>query len=111
MEIVLRDDGANLTGTVKPSDGTAAQATVVAVAEPASKIPAKVTQASSQSGFTLDGLAPGDYLVYAFDHVEQLEYSNPEAMQPYASQAVHVTLSPNQKTHVVLDLIHTGDGD
>ena len=111
MEIVLRDDGANLTGTVKSPDGTAAQATVVAVSEPASRVPAKVAYSSSQNGFTFNGLAPGEYLVYAFDHVEGLEYSNPDATQPYASQAAHVTLSPNQKTQVVLDLIRTGDGD
>ncbi len=111
MEIVLRDDGATLTGTVKSPDGTSTQATVVAVPQPASKVAAKVAYASSQDGFTFNGLAPGEYLVYAFDHADELEYSNPDALQPYASQAAHVSLSPNQKMQVALDLIHTGDGD
>jgi hypothetical protein len=111
MEIVLRDDGASLTGTVKSPDGTAAQATVVAVPEPASKVAAKVAYAFAQNGFTFNGLAPGEYLIYAFDYAEGVEYSNPDVLQTYASQAAHVTLSPNQRTQVALDLIRTGDGD
>ena len=111
MEIVLRDDGASLTGTVKSPDGTAAQATVVAVPEPASKVAAKVAYAFARNGFTVNGLAPGEYLIYAFDYAEGIEYSNPDVLQTYASQAAHVTLSASQKTQVALDLIRTGDGD
>jgi hypothetical protein len=111
MEIVLRDDGATLTGTVKSPDGTGTQATVVAVPEPASRVSAKVAYSSLQNGFTFNGLAPGEYLIYAFDYADRLEYSNPDVLQAYASQAAHVTLAPNQKTQVVLDLIRTGDGD
>jgi hypothetical protein len=111
MEIVLRNDGATLTGTVKASDGTGVQSTVVAVPVPASKIAAKVAYSSPQNGFTFNGLAPGEYLVYAFDYADGIEYSNPDVLQAYASQAAHVTLSPNQKTQVVLDLIRTGEGD
>src|ERR1017187_4302126 len=111
MEIVLRDDGASLTGTVQTSEGPYAEATVVVVPEPASKVAAKVAYSFAQNGFTFNGLAPGEYLVYAFDYTEGIEYSNPDALQTYASQAAHVTLSPNQKTQVALDLIRTGDGD
>ena len=111
MEIVLRDDGATLTGSVKSPDGTGALATVVAVPEPASRVSAKVAYSSLQNGFTFNGLAPGEYLIYAFDYADRLEYSNPDVLQAYASQAAHVTLAPNQKTQVVLDLIRTGDGD
>ena len=59
----------------------------------------------------MNGLAPGDYLVYAFDHADKIEYTNPEALQPYASQATPVTLSANQETHVMLTLIHAGEGE
>jgi hypothetical protein len=111
IEVILRDDGATLTGIVKSPDGTGAQATVVAVPQPASKLSVKIAYSSSQSGFMFYGLAPGEYLVYAFDHADGLEYSNPDALQPYASQAARVTLSPSQKAQVALDMIRTGDGD
>jgi hypothetical protein len=111
IEIVLRDDGATLSGTVKSLDGTGSEATVVAIPQPASRVPAKVEHKSSRNGFTFSGLAPGDYLVYAFDHADGLEYSNPDVLEPYSSQAAHLTLAPNQKTQVALDLIRTGGGD
>ncbi len=107
MEVVLRDDGAALTGTVKSPDGARVQATVIAVPQPVSKVAAKIAYVSQQNSFTFSGLAPGDYLVYAFDTADRLEYGNPDVLQPYASQAAHVTLSPNQKAQVALDLITT----
>ena len=111
MEVVLRDDGATLTGTVKSPDGTPVQATVVAVPQPVSKVPPKTAYVSSQGSFTFDGLAPGDYLIYAFDSTDRVEYGNPDVLEPYTSQAAHVTLSPNQKAQVSLDLITVGDGN
>jgi hypothetical protein len=111
MEVVLRDDGATLTGTVKSPDGTPVQATVVAVPQPVSKVSPKTAYVSSQDSFTFSGLAPGEYLVYAFDSADRLEYGNPDVLQPYTSQAAHVSLSPNQKAQVSLDLITVGGGD
>ena len=110
MEIVLRDDGPSLTGTVKAADGKETEATVVAVPEPASKLATKVTHVYGTSTFGFVGLAPGEYLIYAFDS-DRLEYTSPDVLQAYASQAVHVTLSPNQKSQITLDLIRTGEGE
>jgi len=111
IEIVLRDDGATLTGNLQSSEKSATFGSVLVVPQPASKRGAKVAQFSSQSGFRMNGLAPGDYLVYAFDHADTLEYTNADALQSYASQATPVTLSANQETHVVLNLIRTGEGE
>jgi len=111
MEIVLRDDGATLTGNVKSSDGTEAQATVLLVPQSTSRRSTKVGRSFPPNGFTLNALPPGEHLVFAFDHADKIEYANADALQPYASQAAHVTLTPNQETHVVLNLIHTGGGE
>jgi Carboxypeptidase regulatory-like domain len=111
IEIVLRDDGATLTGIVKSSDGVEAPATVLVVPESASKRGAKVVLSFPPNGFSLNALAPGEYLVLAVDRAGKIEYANADALQPYASQATHVTLSPKQETHVVLNLIHIGDGE
>ena len=57
----------------------------------------------------LDSLAPGDYLIFAFDHAEGLAYSNRDVLESYASQAVRVTLSPSQRSKVALELIRTSE--
>ena len=107
LEIVLRDDAASLSGTVKSSDGSASSGHVVIVPQPLSKLPPSTVSGSVDS-FSLSGLAPGEYLVFAFDNIEGLEYANPDVIESYASQAAHVTLTPNQKAQVSLDLIHVG---
>ena len=111
LEIVLRDDSASVAGSVKASDGSVpAAATVIVAPIAASKAIPKMAQASAGS-FNVTGLAPGDYLVFAFDQVEGMEYGNPDVLQAYASQASHVTLSPNQNAQVTVDLISTGKGN
>ena len=110
MEIALRDDSASLTATVKSSDGSPVTATVVVVPQPAGKVTPRIVRGGSNE-FSVYGLPPGDYLVFAFDRIDDLEYANPDTFTPYASQAAHVTLTPNQKAQVSLDLISVGKGD
>ena len=107
MDIVLRDDSANLSATVKSSDGTPGRAIVVVVPQGGGKLPPRVVRGSGNE-FSVYALPPGDYLVFAFDNIDDLEYANADAYTPYVSQAAHVTLAPNQKAQVSLDLIHIG---
>jgi len=107
MEIVLRDDSANLNVTVKATDGKPVNATVVVQPQPAGKTAPRVMR-SGGSEFSAYGLPPGEYLVFAFDRIDDLEYANPDAFSPYASQSAHVTLTANQKAQISLDLIHVG---
>ncbi len=116
INIVLRNDSASLTGTVHAPDSFTGNATIIAVPERSTKVsPARGywypsrDKNSPPPEFSIDGLAPGDYLLYAFDHAEGLEYANRDVMQNYLSQAVHVSLSPNQRAKVTLELIHTGE--
>jgi hypothetical protein len=52
----------------------------------------------------MPGLAPGEYSVLALDHLDGLEYTNPEVINPYLSKAQHVVLQPNQKIELYLEL-------
>ncbi len=116
LNIVLRNDGASLTGTVHASDSFSGNAMIIAVPERLAKASFGITywypsrdKNSTPAEFNLDRLAPGDYLVFAFDHAEGLEYTNRDVLQSYVSQAAHVTLSPNQSAKVSLELILTGE--
>lgn len=117
ITITLRNDGASLTGTVNAPDTITAQATIVAMPERLPKASPAVTywypprdKNSPAPEFTLNALAPGDYLVFAFDRTDGLEYTNRDVLQNYLSQAAHVTLSPNQRTKVALALIRNEAG-
>ncbi len=112
LTIVLRNDSASLTGSVHVPDGFASQVTIVAVPEAASKAAPGITYwypPRNKNGpppeFMLDSLAPGSYLIFAFEHAEGLEYSNRDVLESYVSQAAHATLSPGQRAKVALELI------
>ena len=117
LTIVLRNDSASLAGSVNVPDGFASQVAIVAVPERRAKASPGLTYwfpPREKNGpppeFRLDSLAPGDYLVFAFDHADGLEYSNRDVLENYISQSAHVTLAPNQPSKVRLDLIRTAEG-
>jgi hypothetical protein len=107
IEIELRNDVGAVLGTVDAA-GENAHATVIAIPKRAMTA-ARMQPASPRGDFQLQGLAPGEYDVFAFDHVDGLEYNNPEAMDEYASRAVHVTVQPNDKRTITLELITRGE--
>ena len=107
MEITLRDDSASLGGTIS-SEGQVAGGAVVLVPERAPRQPS-VTVDYAGNEFAFGNLAPGDYSVFAINRLDGLEYSDPQALQPYLSKATHVTLQANQMTKVNLELLHTGN--
>jgi hypothetical protein len=118
LHVVLRNDSSSLAGTVSAPASFASQATIVAVPQDAVRAAVALgywepspDKNNTQAEFDLDGLAPGEYLVYAFDHVENLEYNNREALQNYSSQAAHVTLAPDQQTKVTLELIQVAESN
>ncbi len=116
IQVTIRNDVATLTGTVTQHSGTDVPATIVAIPSGLAKAAPQVSyyyplqgKNSGPGEFTLSSLAPGDYTVLAFDHVEDIEYSNPDVLQNYSSQAAHVTLAPGQRATVTLELVHTGE--
>ena len=105
IQITVRDDSANLSVKVV-EEGQPASGGVVLV------IPATHPEADDYPRFWGGGnlvqvgpLAPGDYRVYAFDSIENLEYANPEALRAFAGQSQEVTLEPNGQTTVTVEAI------
>ena len=118
LHVTLRNDGAELSGTVHVPDGTASPVFVIAIPQGATKTLARITsfvpppdrsRTPNGDDFEMGMLAPGEYLVFAFDRIDSVEYSNPEVLQSYSSQATHITLSANQHAKVALELIRTED--
>ncbi len=105
IQITLRDDSATLTVNVMQEGQPAAGGAVLAIptAHPSETEFPRIWSGGNQ--LTLSGLAPGDYRVYAFDALENLEYANPEALREFASKSQPVTLVPSGSASVTLELI------
>ena len=76
-------------------------ATVVIVSDRKAFDPKIATVAGTNSAL-IGGLSDGDYKVYAFDDITDLEYANSEAMRDFKGQSVH--LESGQKASVQLEV-------
>ena len=95
LEVVLRDDSANLRGQIR-QDGRPAGGYVILFSDQASLVHAQTMQLSPGADFYFPGLAPGDYKLLAFDTLDGLEFRNPETIGPYLSKAAAITLHANE---------------
>jgi len=104
IEVVVRDDGAAVTGTVM-SDGHPAPGSVIAIPDRAPE-QAILSQAGPDGRFQLSNLAPGSYSILAFDSTDRLEYANPSALSSYLASASRVVLQPQQESEASVNLTH-----
>jgi len=131
IEITMRDDTAEISGTVagvappaqepvNANDGTRGWTSYTPIAPPAAHIycipladsSGQFTEigVSPDGSFVSPGLAPGAYRLLAFDRPQpELEYRNPEAMQAYDSKGPVVRVAGGQKERVTLQPISTSD--
>jgi hypothetical protein len=112
IHIVLRNDGAHLSGSVQ-SDGepvpvSAKKAYTVVVASDRDPSHPKTALAGPDGRFQITNVPPGNCSVLAFDESSNLEYANPEVLAQYLSQATRLTLAPNQDAGTTVNLVHTG---
>jgi hypothetical protein len=108
IEITLRDDGAEVDGTVEvPSQGSTFRLPVVhfvPMADGGGQF--RVAWASGDGRFHLQQLPPGAYRVLVFDRQRpDLEYATDEVLSQYDSKAQVIRVVAGQKEHLRLPLI------
>src|SRR5262249_19578841 len=111
LELSLRNDGGSINATVEgaKAGGSGIALLVAARGHGTPRLqPFYTANAGEPAQIPFNGIAPGDYLLFAFDNPEGIEYSNPEVLHSYGSQATPVTISAGQTTKVSTQLIHTG---
>jgi hypothetical protein len=108
IEIVMRDDSATLNVGLH-ADNPLQRTTILVAADFAPFQPPKMQVVLGSGPITISELAPGAYKVFAFDSVDQIEYTKPEALAQYAAKAVPVNLAPNGHAQVSLDLVRAGE--
>jgi hypothetical protein len=103
IEIVIRDDGANLNGSIV-ADGQKSPGALLLIPERSPNHPKEIF-AGPDGSFGLAGIAPGNYKVLAFDRMDDLDYTDPEVLRNYLLKAQSLTLAPNQKATINVELI------
>ena len=106
IEITFRSDSGSVSGTVTPANNTWPP-TVLLVQPQGKKNFVKATRAQGGS-FDIPGVPPGEYAAVAIDRGDQLEYMNPDVLNPYLSDAQHISVKPNGNATVSLSLIAKG---
>jgi hypothetical protein len=107
LDVLLSAGGSTISGTVV-KDQKPVQGTVFLVPDPPRRdredlYSVKRTQADGS--FTLLGLPPGDFKLFAFEDPDPGLTSDPSLLQPYESKGTSVHLEEGQKQTVQLELI------
>lgn len=115
IEITLRDDFAELDGTItalahqSTPNADSVESTppwIYCVPLPDSAGELVQSEVSNDGRFTYPQMPPGDYRVLAFSrHQPQLPYRDPEAMKVYESKGQVVHLTAGQKTAVQVQTV------
>jgi hypothetical protein len=108
LTVVMGADGGQLEGTVKgensdPIDG--ATITLVPTGSRRSRSYYRSATTNSQGHFTIRGIAPGSYKVFAWDTVNLNAVTyDPDFLRPYEGAGQNVEVSTNDKKSVNLKL-------
>ncbi|HNY39477.1 MAG TPA: carboxypeptidase regulatory-like domain-containing protein [Bryobacteraceae bacterium] len=107
IEITYSADVSSITGKIEDFADTDGQPVAVLIAESErfrSVDQAWVTQVGQDGRFTLTGLRPGDYLVFAFDRYEPGALEDPDLVKQLAASATRVKTTAGQMATVQVKL-------
>jgi hypothetical protein len=116
MEITVRDDGAEVEGTVDSSKSSAAasvpqgrfggpQDIVYVVPIDGMDSRTKVTGLNPDGSFTIPQIAPGTYHVFAIDNSQRMQLVSEEWLRQHESKVQALRVVAEQKEHLHLSLI------
>ncbi len=106
IEVVVRDDGATLNGTVSSGDLPHPSA-IVLLAEKRKRT--RLVPVNANGRFEVSGLAPGVYRVFAVDASAPFDYEDPAFLAKISSKIQEVTLAPKQSASINLELVTGGE--
>jgi hypothetical protein len=107
IEIVMRDDAPTLSVKVQTANAPG-RVSVLVIPEHGQPILSDAFAGADNQSTQFRSLRPGSYTILAFDDLGDLEYMNPDALEPYLSHGTKVNLSVNQETNATVDLIKRG---
>jgi hypothetical protein len=110
IQVLLKTDGKRIEGVVRDAlqQPAAAVRVVLVPASPSRRqnpLYYKVATTSATGNFTLNGIAPGEYKLFAWENVPNTAWMNAEFLQPYEARGQAISLGSNPTVNVELKLI------
>jgi hypothetical protein len=102
IEVIVRDGAGMVSGTITPARDPGQ--VLVLLVQPHGTRNIIHAVRGMQGNFTIPGVPPGDYSILALDEGERLEYDSPEVLNPYLTDAEHVSVPPHGRVMVNLGL-------
>jgi len=102
IEVTLRDGAGTVSGMVTPT-GDPLRVLVLLVQPHGSRNFVRATTVA-QGSFSIPGVPPGDYAIFALDGATELEYADPDVLEPYLSDAEQVNVPARGNVTVNLGL-------
>jgi hypothetical protein len=104
IEVILRDDGGSVEGDIVDTDGKSATAGVMLLHN---GIRFGGAPMLPQPGhYKIPNVAPGDYVLYAWDNLAEVQYAEPDWMRRYGTGGVPVSVTAGQTAQVKLTQQH-----
>jgi hypothetical protein len=107
LEVVLAVDGGQVQGRVTDGDKPVAGASVTAIPESGREDLARTGRTGPSGRFSLRGLAPGDYALYAFDEVPDGSVADPDGVGAFRDKGKKIAVGAGSQASADLTLIHT----
>ncbi len=106
LRIMLTAAGASLGGSVRGADGSPMPGATVALV-PTLRRPSRYKEVTSDEfgEFHFDGIAPGDYRVYAWERIDTGAYRDAEWLKPYEFRGQPFTATAGGRESIALKAI------
>ena len=102
IEVTLRDGAGMVSGTISPAGNP--DGVLLLLVQPHGARNVVHAARAMQGNFAIPGIPPGEYVILALDGGDRVEYADPEILNPYLSDAEHVTVRPHATVTVNLGL-------
>lgn len=112
LEITLSPRAGMVEGMARAGEDLAAGSLVTLVPEPIRPEQPylyKSTNADQNGRFQIQGVAPGDYTLYAWEEMEVSPLQDPELVKRFKSKGVKVTVRESGREHVELTVVKPED--
>jgi len=112
LDVVLSKDGGRVDGVVRKDQKPVTGAVVVLIPDPPNRDRNELYSSKSSDAlgrYSLLGLPPGDFKLFAWEQREGLSYYDPDFMKDFEDQGTHVHIDEKKTQFVPLEAIANND--